>query len=65
MKQNENKTDRELLIHLCEECAEAKTDRGWLKRMFSNHLAHHSKIEVGLLLVIVGAVITVVLSIIL
>ncbi len=63
MEEMENKTDRELLMHLVEESAAAKNDRCWLKKIFTNHLAHHTKLEIGLFLIIVGAIVTAIVTI--
>lgn len=58
---NADRSEREMLLYLCEEAVESKTDRGWLKTMFANHLQHHSKLEIGLFLVIVTAVLALIL----
>jgi len=51
MKGNEEKSDHDLLVSLGK-------DMEWVKKSLSNHLAHHSALEVGLAIATLGAVLT-------
>ena len=40
----------------------ADTDRCWIRKTLANHLRHHTKLEIGLLLTMLGAILTWLLS---
>ena len=56
------KSDRELLEYIVIKQEKAETDRCWIRKTLANHLHHHTKLEIGLLLTVLGAILTWLLS---